>query len=208
MIKRLMTLIFGNTLASLGITMIINAGLGCFSVTAANMAVGNWLGVSLGTAGMIVELTLLAIATYRGEGVGLTSICNAIYGSKLIDVFLPIVPHSMILIPIGLFLSAIGWMYMGKAGYGDTGSNALMNSILKSSKMSIGKVRIIQEAVVLFIGFLGARESVTWFTLLLVATLGPILQFVYGLFKYDPTVINHQYLIKRGVKSKCLKSTL
>ena len=57
---------------------------------------------------------------------------------------------------------------MGKAGYGDTGSNALMNSILKSSKMSIGKVRIIQEGIILSIGFLGARESVTWFTLLLV----------------------------------------
>ena len=63
MFKKLTTLITGNTLASLGIAMVINSGLGCFSVTSANLAISNFFGISLGTAGMLVELIILLIAT-------------------------------------------------------------------------------------------------------------------------------------------------
>ena len=34
------------------------------------MSLSNMTGLSLGTIGMIVDLTLLLIATYKGEGIG------------------------------------------------------------------------------------------------------------------------------------------
>ena len=194
--KRLTSLFVGNTLASLGITMIIKSGLGCFALTAANMALANWFNITIGTTGMILETIMVLIATYKGEGIGLTSIVNAFYGSIMIDVFNALLPANPLMV-LGLLIIPVGWALMGKAGYGDTGSNILMNSLIKSTCKSITLIRGIEEAVLLLIGILGARECVTWFTIFLTFALGSILQVVYKFIKYDPTSIEHTFIIKR-----------
>ena len=204
MLKKLTTLFIGNTLASLCIAMVINSGLGCFAVTSANLAIANFFNMSLGTAGMLFELAMLLLATYKGEGIGITSIVNAIYGSYALDFFRMILPTHTGLI-IGLFVLPIGWALMGKAGLGDTGCNVLMNSILKHCNKSIGFVRGVQECLFVLIGFLGARQYVTWFTIVLSFGLGYLLQFVYKLIKYEPTKINHKFLIKTSGEKTCLK---
>lgn len=194
--KSLTSLFIGNTLASLGITMIIKSGLGCFAVTAANMALANWFGVTVGISGMILELLMLAVATYKGEGIGITSIVNAIYGSVMIDVFNAILPAHPLMV-VGLLIIPFGWALMGKAGYGDTGSNILMNALIKSTGKNITLIRGIEECIFLTLGFLGARDCVTWFTIFLTFTLGSILQFIYKLIKYEPTSIKHKFIIER-----------
>ena len=60
--KKVFKLISGVMLSSLGITMVIHAGLGVFPITAMNMAIANWLGVSIGVAGCLVELLILLLA--------------------------------------------------------------------------------------------------------------------------------------------------
>lgn len=195
--KRMTSLLVGNTIASLGISMLIKSGLGCFALTAGNMALANWFGITVGTAGMILELIMLLLATYLGEGIGLTSIVNAIYGSIMIDVFSFILPSNPLMI-IGLLIIPFGWVLMGRAAYGDTGSNILMNALLKKYGLSISLMRGIQEIVFLSLGLLGAREYVTWFTIALTFGLGYLLQICYKLVKYDPTKIKHSFLIKRG----------
>jgi uncharacterized membrane protein YczE len=191
-----MTLFIGNTLASFAITCVINAGFGFFSVTAANMATANWFHLTVGITGMILELIMLMIATSLGEGVGLTSIVNATYGSILIDVFMCILPKSPFMI-LGLILLPIAWAMMGSVGLGENGSNTLMNAILKHTNLNISTVRGIQEFILLVIGFLGARETVTVFTIILVFGLGPLLQIVYKWIGFDPTIVEHKYLIKK-----------
>ena len=193
--KRVTSLLVGNTIASLGISMLIRSGLGCFALTAGNMALANWFGITVGTAGMILEITMLLLATYLGEGIGLTSIVNAIYGSIMIDVFSFILPSSPLMI-IGLLIIPFGWVLMGRAAYGDTGSNILMNALLKKYGLNISLMRGIQEIVFLSLGLLGAREYVTWLTIALTFGLGYLLQFCYGLVKYDPTEINHSFIIR------------
>lgn len=195
--KRMTSLLVGNTIASLGISMLIRSGLGCFALTAGNMALANWFGITVGTAGMILEIIMLLLATYLGEGIGLTSIVNAIYGSIMIDVFSFILPSSPLMI-IGLLIIPFGWVLMGRAAYGDTGSNILMNALLKKYGLSISLMRGIQEIVFLSLGLLGAREYVTWFTIALTFGLGYLLQVVYKFMRYDPTEINHSFIIKRG----------
>lgn len=196
MFKRLTSLMFGNTLAALGIAMVINSELGCFAITAANLSVSNILGISLGTTSMLIELIMLSIATYRKEGIGLTAIVNATYGSYLIELFMYLLPKHLLLC-LGLFIIPFGWAMMGKAGFGDTGSNILMNSLLKQSNKSMGIIRGILEILFLIIGYIGAKNYVTWFTLLLTFTLGYILQFSYKLIKYEPTKIKHKFIIGR-----------
>lgn len=194
--KRMTSLLVGNTIASLGISMLIRSGLGCFALTAGNMALANWFGITVGTAGMILEITMLLLATYLGEGIGLTSIVNAIYGSVMIDVFSFILPSSPLMI-IGLLIIPFGWVLMGRAAYGDTGSNILMNALLKKYGLSISLMRGIQEIVFLSLGLLGAREYVTWLTIALTFGLGYLLQVCYKFVKYDPTEIKHSFLVKR-----------
>ena len=161
------------------------------------MALANWFGITVGTAGMILEIIMLLLATYLGEGIGLTSIMNAVYGSLMIDVFNFIMPSSP-LMAIGILIIPFGWVLMGRAGFGDTGSNILMNALLKKYGLSISFMRGIQEVVFLSLGLLGAREYVTWFTIALTFGLGYLLQICYKLVKYDPTKIKHSFLIKRG----------
>ena len=194
--KRMTSLLVGNTIASLGISMLIRSGLGCFALTAGNMALANWFGVTVGTAGMILEIIMLLLATYLGEGIGLTSIVNAIYGSVMIDVFSFILPSNPLMI-IGLLIIPFGWVLMGRAAYGDTGSNILMNALLKKFGLKISITRGIQEVVFFTLGVLGAREYVTWLTIALTFGLGYLLQVCYKLVKYDPTKIKHSFLIKR-----------
>ena len=194
--KRMTSLLVGNTIASLGISMLIRSGLGCFALTAGNMALANWFGITVGTAGMILEIIMLLLATYLGEGIGLTSIVNAIYGSVMIDVFSFILPSNPLMI-IGLLIIPFGWVLMGRAAYGDTGSNILMNALLKKYGLSISLMRGIQEIVFLSLGLLGAREYVTWLTIALTFGLGYLLQVCYKLVKYDPTEIKHNFLVKR-----------
>ena len=193
--NKIFTLLMGNTIASFGITCLIKSGLGCFSVTAANIALANWFGVTVGISGMILELIMLVIATRMGEGIGVTSIVNATYGSILIDVFNLILPSGTWM-GFGLIIAPIGWCLMGKAGLGDTGSNILMNALLKKTNKSIKLIRGIQESILLIVGFLGAKEQVTLFTLIL--TLGPgyMLEIEYKLLKYDPSKVEHKFLIK------------
>ena len=194
--KRMTSLLIGNTIASLGISMLIRSGLGCFALTAGNIALANWFGITVGTAGMILEIIMLLLATYLGEGIGLTSIVNAIYGSVMIDVFSFILPSTPLMI-IGLLIIPFGWVLMGRAAYGDTGSNILMNALLKKFGLKISITRGIQEVVFFTLGLLGAREYVTWLTIALTFGLGYLLQVCYKLVKYDPTKIKHSFLIKR-----------
>ena len=194
--KRMTSLLVGNTIASLGISMLIRSGFGCFALTAGNMALANWFGITVGTAGMILEIIMLLLATYLGEGIGLTSIVNAIYGSIMIDVFSFILPSTPLMI-IGLLIIPFGWVLMGRAAYGDTGSNILMNALLKKFGLKISITRGIQEVVFFTLGLLGAREYVTWLTIALTFGLGYLLQVCYKLVKYDPTKIKHSFLIKR-----------
>lgn len=199
--KRIFYMVSGLTIASLGISCVINSKLGCFSVTTMNMAFANWFGISLGMAGMIVELIILLIATYRGEGIGLTSIVNATYGSLMIDAFCPILPNNPLLI-LGVILLPLGWSIIGskKVGFGDTGTNILMNSILKQSKKNIGFIRMIQEGIYMSIGFLGAKDYITLTTLILTFGLGYLLQIVYKILKYNPVETEHMFLIKGKMK--------
>jgi uncharacterized membrane protein YczE len=191
------SLLVGNTVASLGISMLIKSGLGCFALTAGNIALANWFGITVGIAGMILEVTMLLLATYLGEGIGLTSIINAVYGSLMIDVFNAILPSNPLL-GLGLLIIPFGWVLMGRAAYGDTGSNILMNALLKKYGLKISYTRGIQEVVFLTLGLLGARNYVTWLTIALTFGLGYLLQFCYRLVKYDPTEINHSFLIKKS----------
>ena len=142
MFKRVMLTIIGGAISAFGIASLINSGLGCFALTAANMSISNMTGLSLGTIGMIVDLTLLLIATYKGEGIGITAVVNATYCSYMIDIFHAILPTHPLMV-LGLLVIPLGWGLMGKVGLGDTASNLVMNILVKETdKVSAGQILV------------------------------------------------------------------
>lgn len=199
MIKKIFKLLFGVLLSSFSITMVIHSQLGNFPITSANIAVANWLGLSMGVSGMIVELLILGLALYLGEGLSLTGIVNATLGSLLIDLWNPILPYHPLMV-LGILLLPIAWYLSGSIGLGDTNQNLLTNGILKRTNKSIGLVRGIQESLLMIIGLLG-HGGVTPLTVILSLFFGKILEFEYKLLGYKPEEINHKFIIK----GKCRK---
>ena len=193
--KRLLKLIFGIMLSSFAITMVIHAQLGIFPVTAMNLSLANMLGVSIGISGMIAELVVLILAYKLGEGLTLTGIVNATIGSLLIDVWDIILPYHPIMI-LGVLLLPIAWYFSGSAGLGDTNQNLLTNAILKRTNKSMGFIRMCQEVFFVGIGFLGARNSITFLTIVLSLGFGYVMQFEYKLIRYNPSEVKHSFLIK------------
>ena len=193
--KRFLRLLVGVLLSSFSITMVIHAGLGVFPITSANLAISNWLGVSMGVAGTLVELVIMLLAYKMGEGLTLTGIINATVGSLLIDVWSLILPKHPLMI-LGILLLPIAWYLSSGAELGDTNQNLLQTGILKRTNRSMGQVRMFQEVLFVVIGLLGAREYVTPLTIILSLGFGYIMQFEYKLLKFDVTKLEHSFLIK------------
>ena len=198
MIKKLLKLFSGVVLSSFGITCVIHANLGVFPITATNIAVSNWLGISMGVAGMIVELLILGLALYLGEGVSLMGIVNATLGSLLIDFWNPILPYHPLMV-LGILVLPIAWFLSSSVGLGDTNQNLLTNGIIKRTNKSLGLIRTLQESTFMIIGLIGGKGCVTPLTIVLSLFFGKIMEFEYKLLKYDPIKVTHSYLI--GAKS-------
>ena len=198
LIKKLLKLFSGVVLSSFSITCVIHANLGVFPITATNIAVSNWLGISMGVAGMLVELLILGLALYLGEGVSLTGIINATLGSLLIDFWNPILPYHPLMV-LGILVLPIAWFLSSSVGLGDTNQNLLTNGIIKRTNKSLGLIRTLQESSLMIIGLVGGKGCVTPLTIVLSLFFGKIMEFEYKLLKYDPTKVTHSYLI--GAKS-------
>ena len=194
MIKKLIKLLFGVLLSSFGITCVIHAQLGVFPITSANIAVANWLGVSIGVGGVLVELVILGLALYLGEGLSFTGIVNATIGSLLVDVWNPILPYHPLMV-LGILLLPIAWYLSGSIGLGDTNQNLLTNGILKRTNKSMGLVRGMQESLLMIIGLLG-HGGVTLLTVILSLFFGKLMSVEYKLLGYRPEEVNHKFIIK------------
>ena len=195
MIKKLIKLLFGVLLSSFSITMVIHAQLGVFPITAANIALTNWLGISIGVSGMLVELVILGLALYLGEGLSFTGIVNATIGSLLIDLWNPILPYHPLMV-LGIFLLPLAWYLSSSVGLGDTNQNLLTNGIIKKTGKNMGMVRGCQEVLFMIIGVLGGKGCVTPLTVILSLFFGKLMSVEYKLLGYKPEEVQHKFIIK------------
>lgn len=194
MIKKIIKLVFGLLLSSFSITMVIHSQLGNFPITSANIALSNWLGVSMGMAGAIVELIMLALAFKLGKGISFVGLINATVGSLLIDVWDIILPYHPLMV-LGILLLPISWYFSSSLGWGNTNQNLLMDGIIEKTKKSMSLIRGIQETSFTIIGLLG-HGGVTPLTIVLSLFFGKIMELEYKLMKYNPTEVKHKYLVK------------
>lgn len=193
MLKRFLRVFIGTTIASFGIAAVMNSGYGAFAVSGMNKAVANWFGIPFVVANILTELLMIAYATYKGEGLGWAAIINGTYGAVMISLFHEILPHVGWIFWFGLLIP-IGWSIMEKGRLGATGSNVLMIAIMKQTGLKITTVRVFEEGAQLLIALLGAREYVTWVTVVLVFAVPVLLRLIYKITNHKPTQVEHDYI--------------
>ena len=194
-------LLVGQVVTSFAIAMVINGGLGVFPITATNLAVCGWFGISYGVANMITEALALIYAVYRGEKFGWATLLSCFTCGALIDVFMSVLPTSYYLIPLGLIGTPIGYAITGSCGMGENATCMLQTALQKQFNKSTGFIRTVMEVCYLIIGVLGARSSITWFSIVLSVTFGAIVNTVYKVMKYEPTKVKQNY-IKLGLTKR------
>lgn len=185
----------GLILQALGIALVISSGT-TFAITSFNQGISNTFLISYGTASMVVELMTIAINYCFKEKIGITTIASAILNGYLVDIFLLLVPTislSLIYLPFGAIIMGIGFYFMTVSGMGNSSSNGLMNVLQKITGKSVGLIRTIEDVSFMILGFL-LGGTVNIGTLILTFGFGYLLNFIYRLFKFDPTKVQHQYL--------------
>lgn len=184
----------GNIIFALGITITVKMqylGLHPWDVLSVGLyerfgfTIGSWtiiIGILLVTVSLILDRTYVRIGT----------LLNVIMIGGLIDFylwlgFLPDPTHTWIdyiIMTIGIIIMGIGGGIYNGAGIGSGPRDGFMLSISDKTGVSIGKVRIITETLVLVIGWL-IGGPVFIFTFIFTFIQSPIFQYIYlELLKY------------------------
>lgn len=192
-------LICGQVLTSFSISLVLKASLGVFPVSATNLAISHWIGISYGLANSLVEICMMLYAMYKGERVGWNTLLNGLVGGFLVDGFMFLLPtlpltFRIIMAIIGLVLLPLGYATTGSCGLGEVGSCMFQTSLQKQFNKSTKFIRNCMEISFLIIGLLGARSSITWFSIVLSLGFGTVMSYMYKLVHYDPTEVVQNYI--------------
>ena len=199
MIKKVLLLLLGTIITAFGIASILRCGLGAFSISLANKGIANLLHTDIAVANFITEGIMLLLAIYYKRGVGITTICSMTISGIFISIFEKILPANPWLC-IFFILCPIGWCLQAKAGLGNGSSNELMEALVEHTGKSITFIRFCIELVFLIIAWLLLPDMITIFSVIITFGTAPAINFIYKLFKYNPTQVQHDYLISKKKK--------
>lgn len=199
-VKRIIKLIFGLFLYSLGSFLTIQANIGLAPWEAFSMGGAYLTHLSYGNIVVITGLIIIIIDFALKEKIGFGTILNAILIGKFVDLiqFTNIIP-KMSNLGLGLLMLLLGQVVICIGSYFYIGSSlgcgprdALMVALGKRMlKLPIGVVRGLLEGTVLIIGWLlGAKVGIG--TAIYVFGIGFILQFTFKLLHFDVKNIEHE----------------
>ena len=196
---KLLKLLFGQIVCSFGIALVLKASIGVFPISGTNLAFSGWFGISYGLANSLVEICMMLYAMYRGERIGWATLLNGFFGGFIVDGFVFILPTLPLtfrigMAMIGLVLLPLGYALVGSCGLGECGSCMFQTSLQKQFNKSTRFIRNCMELVFLTISLLGARSSITWFSIVLSLTFGTVMNTVYKLIHYEPTKVVQNYI--------------
>ena len=185
LVERLIRCLFGLTLFGLGISMIIDAELGAAPWDVFHTGVSDLTGVSVGNVVILTGLALLLIWIPLRERPGLGTVLNAVVIGLIVDLTLPWLPDSDLLVTRALLMLggvtviAIGsGCYIG-AGLGPGPRDGLMTGLarrsIRSWPISIRTARTAVELVVLAVG-IALGGSIGIGTAVFAFGIGPLVQ--------------------------------
>ncbi len=195
-VERLVRCLFGLTLFGLGISMIIDAELGAAPWDVFHTGVSEITGISVGNIVILTGLALLLIWIPLRERPGLGTLLNAVVIGLVVDVTLPWIPESDLIVTRtllmlgGVTVIAIGSGFYIGAGLGPGPRDGLMTGLAKRSiggwQISIRVARTAVELLVLGVGIaLGGSIGVG--TAVFTLSIGPLVQVFLPRLTMKPT---------------------
>ena len=200
-IIRFLKLLFGLFICSVGIVMLINAGLGLGPWDVFHQGLSLKTGITIGQASILTGFAIVLFTSFFGERLGWGTLLNTVLIglfmdflmlNKIIPVVSNIIPQ-IIMISGGMLLIGIGSYFYMSAELGSGPRDGLMVVIAKRSSMSVQFIRNAIEVAALAVGyFMGGFFGIG--TVVIALTIGYFVQFAFKLFKFDVSKINHRFI--------------
>ncbi len=199
---RLLMLFLGFSLCALGLYFMLKADLGMNPWGTFHMGLTRVSGVSFGQATQLTGLALLILSPLLRIIPGLGSILNMIFIGMFIDLYsyFDLISNpsnlfdSLIYLGLGILILGFGMYLYLFTRLGAGPRDGLMIGLHKRFNISIGIVRSIIEVTALSLGFLmGGKVGIG--TIITSLTLGPSLQYIFKIMKFDTKVIVHRSLV-------------
>ena len=197
--KRVILLLTGLSLFSLGIVTTIKANIGYAPWEVFHVGLALTTGLSIGTISIIVGAVIVIVLLLLRENLGLGTILNIILIGIIIDIIFPYIPigetliTQIIMMLGGIFIISVGTCLYLKAAWGAGPRDGLMVALTRRTKKPVGVCRFAIEFVVTIIGFfLGGM--VGGGTVLFVIAIGFSIQMTFKLFRFDAAAVKHETL--------------
>ena len=196
--ERLGRCVFGLFMYGLGISMLIDAELGAAPWDVFHTGVSELTGIGTGRIIIITGIALLLIWIPLRERPGLGTILNAVEIGLVVDLTLPLMPSTDLLIPrLGLMFGGIvviaagSGFYIG-AGLGPGPRDGFMTGLSKRSvgsySISTRTARTSVELIVLAVG-IALGGSIGIGTAAFTIGIGPLVQIFLPRLAMQPTVV-------------------
>lgn len=201
--RRCLEVIVGLMISAVGITMMLQANVGLEPWSVLQQGMSNTLGITYGTAAMIVGTAIIAIAFLCGESFGIGTLANIFICPICIDIltWLDWIPpmrslgSGLIMLLIGMELLALGtWFYM-KSGLGSGPRDALMVVLAKRTGRSVGLCRSTVEILAILVGWwLGGQVGVG--TIITGIGIGTLFNLNFHLLHFNADKVHQEHLLE------------
>ena len=203
--KKYLTKLFwlnaGFFLCALGVVFILSSGTGYSPWDVLSSGVSVTLGISIGTAVMLISILLVVIEYFAGSSIGIGTLLNMV----MIGIYIDLIHNLHIISPgdnyaIRLLFLLIGtvilnfgiWLYMAQ-GLGSGPRDGLMLVLSKKLHVSVGVMKTVNETVAVILGYLlGGFFGIG--TILVALFSGPILNLQFKMLRFDAKKIEHEYI--------------
>lgn len=198
---RIIRLFFGLFLYAVGIVMTINANIGLSPWDVFHEGFSSSVGITMGQASMIVGFTIVVLNAVFGEKIGWGTVANMMFIgmfmdilmlNNLIPIFDSIVLKVVMMISGLLVIGAASYYYIS-AGFGAGPRDGLMIALTKKTHKSVRFIRSCIEIAVVVVGYmLGGTLGLG--TLIMAFMMGPAVQFMFKVFKFNVGSVKHRYV--------------
>lgn len=201
MLYRLIRMIIGFSIFAAGIVMTINANIGLAPWDVFHQGLSKTIGITIGQASIGMGLVIVLLDFVFGEKIGWGTLGNMMFIGLFIDFYMlnNLIPEQnifwigVIQVIIGLFLIGIGSFLYISVGLGCGPRDGLMVALVKRTRRPVGVVRGTIEGIVLIAGWLlGGHVGLG--TLIIVLSIGPIIQFAFRLFRFNVASVEHEFI--------------
>ena len=201
----------GQVLTALGVVCMLRANIGLEPWSVLQQGMSDRLGITFGTANVLVGVAVILLALALGEHIGLGTLFCVFLTGVFLDLtqWLDFIPTQTRLLPgilqlsLGLELLALGtWAYM-REGLGEGSRDALMVALAKRTGKSAGLCRSCAEGLAILTGWLlGGQVGIG--TVLPMAGIGLLIDLNFHLLRFDPKAIHQETLAETWARLRAV----